>query len=256
MTKRKRVLIWLGSSAILVALYVWFFGVATVLAIEARYIGRKFPVVRRMPAPLSDFSISTSQGQRVTYAGYEFEVPWVVDDKGKRQISPTSEIIAFDSGNALWFSIVPPREFLHKFLRCADIDPASLRQLYGDALDSDYSIHKLILDTTPQAIGPLSGRKKAVGSAMLLVIKGTMMPQGGETGIFKVQAHDFRGFQYGDPQRRPKSIDVEIFADEGGLTFLFAQRESGPVAAITQAEINRVIQSAHKVPNGNLSASR
>lgn len=255
MTKRKRVLIWLGSSSALIALYAWFFGVATMLAIEARYVGRKFPVVKRTPAPLSDFSRSTSQGQKVTYAGYEFEVPWAVDDKRTNQISPTSEVIAFDSGKALWFSRVPPREFLHTFLRCAGIDPAALRQLYGDALDSDYSIHKLILDTTPRKISPFTSRKEAGGGAVLLMMKIAMMAQGGETGIYDVQTNDFRGFQYGDPRLRPKLIDVEVFAQDGGLAFLFSQTNSGPAPAVTQAEINRVVQSVHKVPENNLSAS-
>lgn len=91
---------------------------------------------------------------------------------------------------------------------------------------------------------------------MLLVMKGVMVPKGGETGIFRVRTGDFRGFQYGDPRRRPKSIDVEIFSDSGGLAFLFGQREKGSVPAITQAEINRVIQSARKAPEQDLSASR
>jgi hypothetical protein len=83
---------------------------------------------------------------------------------------------------------------------------------------------------------------------MLLAIKGIMIPSGGETGIFRVRTGKFQGFQYGDPKSRPKTIDIEVFADDGGLAFLFAQREQGPVPAITQGEINRVLQSVRKTP--------
>lgn len=257
MTKRKRVLTWLGSSAILVALYAWFFGVATMLSVEARYVGWKAPIVKRRPISLSDLSISADFKQKLAYAGYEFEVPWAVDDKKTKQISPTSEVIVFDSGNALWFSRVPPKEFVNGLRTSWNLDAGSIKKLYGGgAGESDYSLVELILEATPQEVGLLSDRRQAAGTMMLLVLKGIMISRGGETGIFKVQTHDFRGFQYGDPQRRPKSIDVEIFADDGGLAFLFAQRETGPVPAITQAEINRVIQSARKVPEGDLSTSR
>lgn len=256
MSKRKRVLIWLGSLAVALAVYGWFFGAATMFAIEARYVGRKFPVVYRTPVALSDLSTATSPGQKLRYAGYEFEVPWVVDDKRTKQVSPTSEVIAFNNGNALWFSRVPPKEFVNGVLRMSGKDTVSTRKLYGDeTLKSDYLLVEAILEATPQRVGLLSSRREAARTAMLLLYKGIMISQGGETGIFQVRAAGFQGFQYGDPQRRPRSIDVEMFADDEGLALLFAQRESGPVPAITQAEINQVVQSAHKVP-GDLSASR
>jgi hypothetical protein len=83
--------------------------------------------------------------------------------------------------------------------------------------------------------------------AMLLLVKGIMIPSGGETGIFRIRSGNFQGFQYGDPQSCPKSLDVEIFSSDGGLAFLFVQRKDGPVPLITQAEINRVIQTIRMV---------
>jgi hypothetical protein len=245
-SKRRRTRIWVGSSALAIAVFIWLFGTGIVSAIEARYVGRKFPVVEKTPSPLQDTSMSEGPIRKLTYAGYEFEVPWAVDEKKARQISPTSEIIAFASGNALWFSVVPPRDFLHMLLKCSELDESSLRQLYGSAVDSDYEMHKLILDMTPQKIGPLSSRREAAGGMMLLLYKGVMVSGDAETGIFEVRTSNFQGFQYGNPLRRPKSINVEMFANDGGLAFLFAQRE-GASSAITQAEINRIIQSAHKV---------
>ncbi len=53
--------------------------------------------------------------------------------------------------------------------------------------------------------------------------------------------------------REPKKA-AEMFAEDGGLAFMFAQRGNGP--AITQAEINRVIQTVRKISEQELSAGR
>lgn len=246
MSKRKRLLIWVGSSVLAVAVYIWLFGMATIATVQARYVGRKFPMVKMTPIPLHDSSISAGAVQKLTYAGYEFEVPWTVDETRTHRVSPTSEVIALTSGNAILFSRIPPKDFVHTLLKCSHVDQRSLRQLFGDALDSDYALHKLILDSTPQKIGLLSSRREAAAGSMLLLYKGMMVSGDAETGIFQIETNDFRGFQYGDPVCRPKTVDVEVFADDGGLAFLFVQRQSG-AAAITQEEINRVVQSAHKV---------
>ncbi|MGB9462671.1 MAG: hypothetical protein WCA94_17450, partial [Candidatus Acidiferrum sp.] len=198
MSKRKRALLWLGALAVAAALYVWFFGVATMFALEARYTGWKMPVVNKAPIELSDLSVSKAPGQKFAYAGYDFELPWPVDEGKTKRVSPTSVVLVFRSGNALWFSKVPPKEFLNEFLAMSKGDEDGLRQLYGEeALRSDYSLTNLVLGTTPQEIGLLSARRRAAGGAMLLVIKGIMIPSGGETGIFRVRAGGFQGFQYG-----------------------------------------------------------
>jgi len=157
------------------------------------------------------------------------------------------QLVAFRSGNALLFSRMAPREFVNTFLSSAKADPEGLRKLYGeDALASDYSLHRLILEATPAKVGLLTPRSEAVSGAMLLVVKGIMIPRGGETGIFRIRAGNFQGFQFGDPLSRPKSLDLEIFSDDRGLVFLFVQREKGPVPPITQAEVNRIIGTIRK----------
>lgn len=250
MSKRKRVLTCVGALAAAVALYLWFFGVTTTFALEARYTAWKLPVVKKVPIELSDLSVSKVPGQKFTYSGYEFELPWPVDVSKTKRVNPTSVVIVFRAGNALWFSKVPPKEFVNEFPAMSRADAGGLRQLYGeDALRSDYSLTNLVLETTPREIGLLSNRRQAAGGAMLLLVKGIMIPSGGETGIFRIRTGDFQGFQYGDPRSRPRSIDVEVFADDGGLAFLFAQSEKGPVPAITQAEINEVLQSVRKASN-------
>jgi hypothetical protein len=256
MTKRQRKLVIWTNVFLVAGFCAWHFGVATLFVLETRYVGWKFPVVRKTPVELTDLSISQVSGQRLSYFGYEFEVPWDIDQEKTKQTGKM-ELITFRSGNALLFSSAAPKEFVQTFLSSAKVDPDKVRKFWGEAaLESDYSLHRLILEATPGQVTLFTLREDAIRSSMLILFKGIMMPRDGESGIFRVRTDKFRGFQYGDPQMRPKSLNVEIFADDGGLYFVFAQRSEGPAPAITQAEINRVIQSARKISGPASGAGR
>lgn len=277
MSKRRRILLLVAISASLCVIYLWFFGVATMFALEARYVAWKIPMVKETPVELPDQTIAQGVGRKVAYFGYEFEVPWEIDEAKSKELGqynpqPQKEhFIAFRSGNRLTVFRIAPREFVNSFLsmgkavetRCASpdrddeasalmwitCDIGAHKALYGeDVLQSDYSFKEGVLGTTPDKVGLLTPRKEAVASAMLLVIKGIMMPGGSESGIYRIRAGDFRGFQFGDPRSR-RPLVLEIYNEEGGFTFIFAQRESGSEPPIPQAEINRVIHSLRKSSN-------
>lgn len=254
--RQRRMMLWVNV-ALVAGFCVWHFGVATLFVLETRYVGRKFPVVEKIPTELADLTISQAPGRKLSYFGYEFEVPWDDLNEGKTKQVGKVQLIEFRSGNAMLFSQMAPKEFVQTFLSSTKIDPDNLRRVCGEeALQSDYSLHRLILEARPGQITLLTRREDAVRNSMLLLMKGVLVPTGGESGIFRVRNEKFQGFQYGDPQSRPKSLDVEIFAEDGGLSFVFAQKDKGAGAAITQGEINRVIQTARKIPAGGLSASR
>lgn len=231
--------------------YLWFFGVATMFALEARYVAWKMPVVKKTPVELPDLTIAQGAGRKLAYFGYEFEVPWEVDEAKSKQVGEM-QLVAFRPGNTLLVSRIAPKEFVNDFLSTGKGDPAGMKALYGDdVFESDYLLKERIFETTPDKVGLLTPRKEAVGSAMLLVVKGIMMPFGAESGIYRVRTADFRGFQFGDPRSRPRSLDLEIYNEEGGFGFIFAQRQNGAEPPITQAEINCVIQSLRKSSNGD-----
>ncbi|HEV2195274.1 MAG TPA: hypothetical protein VGR55_06810 [Candidatus Acidoferrum sp.] len=249
MSKSKRILSILTVACLLCVAYLWFFGVATMLALEARYVAWKMPIVKTIPTELPDQSIAQASGQKLNYFGYEFEVPWEIDEAKSKQVGQM-RLVAFRSGNSLLVSRMAPKEFVKDFLSTGKADPAGLRNLYGEeVLQSDYLLKQRIFEVTPEKVGLLTPRKEAVGGAMLLLIKGIMMPSGAESGIYQIRAGDFRGFQFGDPRSRPKSIDLEIYNQDGGLGFIFTQRQNTSDPAITQAQINRIVQALRKLPN-------
>jgi hypothetical protein len=248
MSRWMRILVWLGIAVVACCTFFWFFGVQTLFALEARYIGRKSPVVKRVPIELSDLSVSQTTGKKLSYFGYEFEVPWDdIDESKGRIIGGNKAIIAFRSGNVLSVWSGSPREFVNLVLSSGKIDSDAFRQIYGDeALKSDYALHRIMLETTPAKITPFITKKKAVSGTMLLVVKAISAPRGADSAIFAVTAADFHGCQYGRPQVTPAGLSVELFGDNGSLDFIFGQKVSGPTV-ISQADINRILQTLHKV---------
>ena len=245
-SKSRHILLVVASAGVLCLAYLWFFGAATMFALEARYIGWKMPVVKRVPTELPDQSIAQVPGRKLSYFGYEFEVPWEIDQAKSKQVGEM-QLVAFRSGNTLSVSRTVPREFVNSFLSTEKADSTGLKALYGeDVLQSDFLLKQRILEVTPDEVGLFTPRKQAVGSAMLLIMKGIMMPRGADSGIYQIRKGDFQGFQFGDPRSRPKSLDLEIYNEDGGLGLIFTQRENSSEPPIIQAEINRVIQSLRK----------
>jgi hypothetical protein len=81
---------------------------------------------------------------------------------------------------------------------------------------------------------------------MLLIIKAISLPSGADSGIFAVTAGDYHGFQFGLPQSSPRGVDVQLYSDNASLGFIFGRKLNGPVF-ITQSDINRVLQTIHKI---------
>jgi hypothetical protein len=95
-------------------MYAWFFGFQTAMVLEARVIARRAPVVRETPHILSDLSLSKTPGRRLSYFGYDFEVPWDDLDESKTKLYPTRVVLVFRSGKAMIFSTAPPRSPLSR----------------------------------------------------------------------------------------------------------------------------------------------
>ncbi len=244
MSRWKRALIWVGIVVFAGGVYLWLFGVQTASAIMVRYQFRKQPDVAKIPVPLTDLSISSVRHRTASYFGYEFELPSDDVDEGKDKTLGTVHVSYFRSGNAFSFSISPPKNFVNEVMKTGNLSPQDLKQLYGeDALESDYAFHKKMLELTPSEITPFISRRRAISAQVLLLIKAISMPNAA-SGIFSIRTRDFEGFQFENPQMRPSKITIELYSNDGGVHIVFMQKAGVP--PISQAEINRVIQSIHK----------
>ncbi|MGO9650109.1 MAG: hypothetical protein ACLPOO_18910 [Terriglobales bacterium] len=253
----------MGLLAVAFGAYVWCFGPQSMFVLEARYLAHKAPVVEETPSDLPDSSVSAPVKTKVSYFGYEFGIPWSDVDEPATKVYRNRVVIAFKSGLRLMFVTGPPKEFVKAVLSSGKIDTTTFRQIYGDAMESDYALTRLMLESTPEKVSLLGPKKDAVGRAMMLAIKAIAVPE--NSGMFSVQTRDFKGFQYGEPLNTPKRIIVDLFTDDGSLEFMFFKQDQGipntvaPVdrqVTVSQPEINAVVQSVRKtVPEPNRSST-
>jgi hypothetical protein len=245
-----------------VTAFVWFFGVQCIVCWKVRQFEKSNPVLRVIPQPLRDAAPAKQPGLKLSVYGYEFEVPWGDIDKEKTRSGDFATIYYFRSGPFLMFSNPKKAANAKETILADDEKRKVATQMWGEkALGSNFALTKAILETTPAQMSVFAPRPKVVGLGMLLMLK--MVPAtGGETGIFAFDTPTLRGFQMGDPDKKPKSLSVRAL-DMGDhqLEITFGI-QSGYAGQITQSEVNRVLQTvrpAGKSEDGSgteLSASR
>ena len=86
------------------------------------YSANKLPATAKVvPTDLQDHSVSQAPGTRLSYVGYDFEVPWTDLDNAKTTLYPKDKseknevILTFRSGLRLAVTAVPAKEFAHEF---------------------------------------------------------------------------------------------------------------------------------------------
>jgi hypothetical protein len=247
MSKSKRIVIALGIAVIVAGTYLWFFGVQTFFIFESRKIGREIPIVKSVPVELNDLSVSSAKGEKLSFMGIEFEVPWDDVDEKKSRTVGTWALIYFRSGNSIILCVDKPKGFMSNMFRNKIASPELFTRLYGpDVLNSDYALKKAIFRTTPSDISLLTSSSRAAGLGSVLVIK-AIMPPTTDWAIFNIQSNVLKGFQLRDPKRRPKKMSLELATDDSEIEVNFEQLESKSTPAITQSEMNRIIQSARRI---------
>lgn len=128
------------------------------------------------------------------------------------------------------------------------------RQAYGDeAFESDLGFVRTMLRVTPRSMSPLMSKKEAAASSAFLLIKAITISEG-ESGVFSIRTADFQGFQFGNPQNRPSRIRDDLYADDGGIEFIFVQApETAP--SVSRQEINRILKSVRKVSSAAIASN-
>lgn len=218
------------------------------LALNARRMGRQVPIVNSVPVELKDLTISKVPGKKLSFQGAEFEVPWDDVDENKTRIVGKWVAVYFRSGRSILLCVDAPDGFITSLSRNKTVDPKLFEAMYGpEVLRSDYALHKAIFETTPSQITLFTPANRAAGLSSIILIK-AIMPPTTDWAIYNIRCDDYDGFQLGDPIRRPWKMSLEFYADDIEFEINIDQNVAGPAPAITQAEINRIIQTARKAP--------
>ena len=219
----RRILITVG-----VTLTITFIGIHWVAPVVfSLYSSRKaLPITKVVPTELKDRSVSQATGTKLSYLGYEFEVPWSDLDESKTERYPQNKPdksmarLHFRSGLQSIVITGPPHSMADQMTRTDfKMSPQAFTAVFGQqAADSDYEFMKRVLEFSPNKMHPwtlsttLSSREQ-----FLLLTKSIVPSKPAETGIFKVRNASCQGFQQGNPQVRPDSLLLNLYYQNGSI---------------------------------------
>ena len=207
------------------------------------------------PRELPDHSISQVAGTKLSYFGFEYEIPWSDIDGSKTKLSSGSVLLTLHSGLRLMIGANPPGGWT----KAQEGKPESMSNVATKmtGADSDYDLLASIYAFTPGKVHIWSlSPGLHYRETLLLDFKSLTLQPEAENGFFYVGNSEFKGFQEGDPQGsapndEPKgksTVLVKLFSRSGSLSFTLFQKDLASPTEVHQAEINRFIQSVHRTP--------
>lgn len=250
----RRVLITVAITLGVIALGVYWIIPAALTFGMAR---RAPPVARVVPKNLDDLSISQAPGTKLSYFGYEFEVPWTDLDQTQTKLSPAETpckaVLTFRSGLRMAVTAIPPREWAKNLAAEMKVPQERVESAFGS---SDYDFLKNLYEFTPDKMHYWNGYHALSREQFLLLVKSISLSKWADSGIFNIQNQGFKGFQEGDPQARQDDISVHLLSNEGSVELILVQKDYEQPGGLTQPEINRIIQSLHRAQQDQSAAAR
>ncbi len=158
--------------------------------------------------------------------------------------------LVFRSGLHLIVGAVAARALPNGFVREGKLSSHNFESVFAAAVQSGYDFHKHLYEFTPDkmhlwALSPsLHYREQFLLNMKEVVLAGSSA----DTGIFNVQNQNWRGFQLGDPNAHPRRIAVHLYSGKNSVELTFAGKDGRGPVAVTQSEINRIVESLHEVP--------
>ena len=232
----------IGSIAFLLfATFAW--GFQTLMCIEFRHQAAKHPILIRTPQPLVPVAPNLQQGTVLSHHGFTFEAPWGDFNPQRSKVVGNWAIFVFDSGLVITFCPPgPTNNDLKSTVQEHLGSDESLERVFGrDATKSNYAFHSALLAETPAKLRPWTSQAEVARSDVILMYK-AISSVGGDTGLFKVAANGWNGFQFDDPAKAPK-VTLELYgADDRHIEISIASRKDAPIHP-TQADVNRILVS-------------
>jgi len=209
--------------------------------------------VNVVPVDLADHSVSQAAGLRLSYVGYDFEVPWSDLDQTQTRLYPQDRaekneaVLTFRSGLKVTIIAVPARQFVRDFSSDFSVGPHIVNTSFGrGGVPSDYVVASNIYNFSPATMHYWSLSPQVHYREDVMLSMKSMLPGSAEHGIFNLQNAGYRGFQQGNPQVRQDTLLLNLYSDDGSVQIKFSQKDYRNPAGVTQAEINRVVQSLQR----------
>jgi hypothetical protein len=208
----------------------------------ARGFARDNPIVAMTPQPLKDTTVADLKGGVIIHCfGYSVQVPWT-KTKVVRDWKDMS-FRSFDDGPTVVLEDHPT-----DILTSPAGEEASTRKAWGSLLGdhatrSHYDYAAVELNTRPSDVSFFHSRHANFRDYMLLVMKSVEIPHD-SSAIYSIAAGQFRGFQFGDPQKLPSSVELLLFdGHDRALKLTLRGPKDGTRPALTQEQINGIVAS-------------
>jgi hypothetical protein len=223
------------------------------MAIKFRSMAKKSPILWMTPLPLETTEASRATGTKLSNDGYEFEVPWKDLETDKVVRRDNIAAFVFRSGIGITYFGLRNNGGLISLLQGRQ---AGLGRILGeDAVQSDYALQKATLDQTPGMLTPWISRRDAARISTLLNIK-LIDEREAATGIFRLEINGWKGFQFGDPARKPNHVTLNLYDSQYQHVRIIFARAKDAQTEVTQLDINRVVQTLRKATGTPSSAGR
>ena len=195
------------------------------------------------PRPLTDTAVSSVPGTTLSCYGYRFEVPW---QAVVRQVNEGRWTEAqFRGGQRVRF--INP-EYANGDTHLGHPDALEDAAFGSNIPGSKYEHFKAIISMSPTQLSPFRSRRSIARDRAYLVLKGLWFEHNpGRPDIFSIEAPHYRGFESSDLAYGRQEVGLTLFdaaEHEFGFSISVARDST---AKLTQAEINRVIQSLQPI---------
>jgi hypothetical protein len=243
---------WIALTTI--GVLAWCFGPQTWDWYQAKKMGEAQPCLRLGVQPMVVGDADVAPGTKETFFGYQFEVPWLsVEAKVFRQ--EATLISPHGSGILFWNpaerrKLIDDETGTHMHPNKKD----AFGEFVGkDAARSDYYLLNYTISVTPEQIRPSLSQRAARQRLTLLKMKSVVCLIK-ISAFYSFQWQGLRCIQIGEP-KLDRRIEIQCFDQtdrEFNFHFSTQQDASG---ALTQAEINRVVQTLRPVEKTSVLSS-
>ncbi len=206
---------------------------------------------RLVPVDLQDIAISQAPGRKLSYFGYEFEVPWNDLDETKTKLYRDFVVLTFHSGLSIRVGALPAKLWINGLASSWHVSQASLQLTFGkETMHSDYNFIKMLYEFTPEQMHRWALLPRVhYREFMLLNLKSAALLPPVEKGFFRIHNKSYRGLQEGVPKSTPMIL-FSLYSDEGSIEFAIFRTDHKNLEGVSQAEINRIVQSLRKRADG------
>ena len=199
------------------------------------------PHLYATPEPLELQDCNAAGGTALSFFGYLIRVPWT--GVKSETADEDSAGAFFESRNYVYAHLPAEKDTpLGHFNRQTEEDRRNVEALLGpEALRSNYNFYRALFSVTPSDLSFNTPYQRLIGLRVLLTLKDM---HGGDaaTGLHSFETPHVKGFQLGDPGRK-RTVKLLVFGTNDQFFSLSLGRREGRDAAITQDELNCIIQS-------------